>query len=472
MSENIYLIYPWETYVWEERILPALSYKIQDYGDVDKIIGHILGDRLAEKIYVRDAFHNMMVNYHMSDTNADKFTLQSQKVQKYTKFHIKNSILPSIQNLAKSLPQFLGKYPLKVLMSGNTDSVKLTRIQVAALIAGSFFGVFDAYEHYDSNKVDSSLFQRFSLLNVFKKCHMFSFECLLNYFNTISQRTDFSGDIVVRRKVLPVIPKWDELDHDLGAVRLLQPNTNHNYSSSHFTLGECTAQVTGAAWEGGNGQEEILFNTYPELMVVRLLCNKLEPTEAIAVMGAERFSEFRGVGSVTKYAGEFADQYKRLSDGTIGRTIVLIDPTPNIGNYTEFTTEFDKDLNKAFCGLSIMHPGRLPKGFQIEFAATPWGSSNIPDVVESNKYMKFIQLYIASSLLGICLNYYPGDDPEFLTYGIKFMNFIKSRHWSVNDLYVAYKKVAEDIRRDVTNGYNDIKIKNYNIFNAILEAAV
>jgi poly(ADP-ribose) glycohydrolase len=59
----------------------------------------------------------------------------------------------------------------------------------------------------------------------------------------------------------------------------------------------------------GNGlvQEEIRFLQFPEMIVTRLLCERLDDDEAVLVVGAERFNETQGYARTFKFTGNFSD---------------------------------------------------------------------------------------------------------------------------------------------------------------------
>jgi poly(ADP-ribose) glycohydrolase len=65
--------------------------------------------------------------------------------------------------------------------------------------------------------------------------------------------------------------------------------------------------IGGAAYSYGNVQEEILFNTNPELLISRLIMEEIDDTEAIIMKGAEKFSEYKGYSFTLQFAGDYID---------------------------------------------------------------------------------------------------------------------------------------------------------------------
>jgi poly(ADP-ribose) glycohydrolase len=63
----------------------------------------------------------------------------------------------------------------------------------------------------------------------------------------------------------------------------------------------------------GNGlvQEEIRFLQCPEMIVARLLCEKLGDDEAVLVIGAEEYNKTGGYSRTFKWSGDYRDQTAR-----------------------------------------------------------------------------------------------------------------------------------------------------------------
>lgn len=471
------LVWPWETSVWHERIEHSLRFKVSDYGDVDKIIEHILGKEKTEQVYTRDAFANAMYNYHIRDKSPDEFVDFETKTKstRFPKDFLKGKIIPFIQKLAVNLPHMFSHQRVKLMLRGQNSRVVLSREQVSALLAGAFFGIFDSYDELPPF-TEGRYFGKFSFLHLYKICNMYAIESIIYYFGRIMAQEP-TGELIIRRHRIPFerCPVWKDVEIKLGSVKLL-PDHRIWESKAELQIGESSSAISGDALVNGKGREEILFLTHPELLVLRLICESVDDDEAIAVMGAERFSEYEGFGTSLKFIGGYQDTYHRTQDGTISRSICFADCTTNIGNYTEYTTEFDRDLNKIFIALNLMKPPAV----KLDFGTTHWGDSDHKDITGCNKYMKFIQQYMAASALGLTLCYYPGNNSggnkpsngngnEFLNYAVKFINHIKRQGWTISDLYKRYKKIAADIKRDVINGYNDIKIEDLNLFKMMME---
>lgn len=66
----------------------------------------------------------------------------------------------------------------------------------------------------------------------------------------------------------------------------------------------------GGAAEFGNVQEEILFLTHPELFAAQLVCEVMDPCEAISIHKMKRFSLYKGYGGSLAYAGKCDESHE------------------------------------------------------------------------------------------------------------------------------------------------------------------
>ena len=82
--------------------------------------------------------------------------------------------------------------------------------------------------------------------------------------------------------------------------------------------------IGGGASSFGNVQEEILFCIYPELFVAQLLCERMDPHEAIVITGVRKYSSYTGYGESLQYAKLPEKQQHSLVD-SVGSTFIAID---------------------------------------------------------------------------------------------------------------------------------------------------
>ena len=93
--------------------------------------------------------------------------------------------------------------------------------------------------------------------------------------------------------MLKTPPDWDNLTTKLSPVTVHvegfiedSPAILHADFANEF--------IGGGVLHGGCVQEEILFVVKPECLVSMMLCPRMLDFEAITIIGAERFSRYRG----------------------------------------------------------------------------------------------------------------------------------------------------------------------------------
>ena len=111
------------------------------------------------------------------------------------------------------------------------------------------------------------------------------------------------------------------------------------------------AWIGGGVLGNGSVQEEIRFLICPELIVSRLLCERMEPNEAILMQGFERFSCYGG------YARTFtcAEPYDDIPDPSRRPALIAIDATryQHSDPLRQFRhAELERELNKALAGFT------------------------------------------------------------------------------------------------------------------------
>ncbi|KAG8228023.1 hypothetical protein J437_LFUL003658 [Ladona fulva] len=116
--------------------------------------------------------------------------------------------------------------------------------------------------------------------------------------------------------------------------------------------------VGGGVLGSGCVQEEIQFLICPELIVSRLFTEVLDKTEALVVMGCERFSVYKGYSENFEWAGDFSSSKSshesQLARDNYGRrltSIVAIDALNfSSPNYQYSQGALLRELNKAYVG--------------------------------------------------------------------------------------------------------------------------
>lgn len=468
MSEQtVYINYPWLNSIWDEKIL-ALKHRIIDYGDVDKIIKYMVEPHYK----VGNDFSNILIQYHAHDNN---FITNSTAGGRFPKKFIISELLPFIQKLALSLPTAFANTRIKILKSGKNCRLVLSRMQVACLLAGAFFGVFDSLP---PNEICRGYGKPLSFLSIWKRSDMFILDSIIYYFTRIMNQNP-RGDLIIKRLTVGEnIPQWDKIHSDLSHIRIIDKSDILN-TKLPLVLHGVSKNMCGGLYGGKNDNptlsgrnhhaEEILFACFPELYIVSMFCEPLGEADILSVMGAEKFITHQGFGNNVKFYQGYNDEtVPRSENGTIIRTFVLADVVSVPGQYTEFTDGFIKDLNKVLCGLNCLKTRKIP------VACGLWGS-NLHINGEPNKHLKFIQQYMVASLLESPVSYYAFDvslqneiDP-FVAEAVEFVSKLNKTRCTVNDLYNAYVVLYKEIQRDILNTYLTIDLNTINVFKRVLD---
>lgn len=108
--------------------------------------------------------------------------------------------------------------------------------------------------------------------------------------------------------------------------------------------------IGGGALHRGCLQEEIRFMINPELIAGMLFLPSMADNEAIEVVGAERFCDYKGYASSFRFAGDHADKRHFDSFGRRITRIVAIDALCSPGMKQYALKYLLRETNKAFCG--------------------------------------------------------------------------------------------------------------------------
>ncbi|KAH9782504.1 poly(ADP-ribose) glycohydrolase 1 [Citrus sinensis] len=108
--------------------------------------------------------------------------------------------------------------------------------------------------------------------------------------------------------------------------------------------------IGGGALHRGCLQEEIRFMINPELIAGMLFLPSMADNEAIEVVGAERFCDYKGYASSFRFAGDHADKRHFDSFGRRVTRIVAIDALCSPGMKQYALKYLLRETIKAFCG--------------------------------------------------------------------------------------------------------------------------
>lgn len=391
-----------------------------------------------------------MLNTYYNDENYAKFRISQDELIK--------QIVPFIIQLILSGPKHFKGVVLPVLPDLNTvsapaASVALSRRQVAVLNACMFFGLFEFnYVTRGTHKLE--VFSDYSVINVFINQSIFAWQCLINYFRRIAMASDAELDatIIIQRKRLVQRPDWTESTAPICNIII---GEGDNGTAGHIDDSPSMMHVCYSDEYIGNGsfsnvltQEEVMFLIRPECLVSMLFCMKLAPNEAVCIYGAEKMNQYSGYASNVRYMGDFVDDFPRGgSENMLRHILICIDASTRVGSTAQCIDEFDRDLNKAYCGFAM---APISGG---EIATGNWGSG----AFGGNIQVKFIQQLLAASLAGRTLVYYPFAR-DFEDQLLPFIDWLQANDLNVGIVYCLYKEMIKMVYRGPNTRLGDLNI--------------
>ncbi|CAG2054756.1 unnamed protein product [Timema podura] len=271
-----------------------------------------------------------------------------------TKFF--STLLPQIIGLALQLPSLVTG-PIPLLVQNRNQSVSLTQLQVASLLANAFlctfprrntakrFSEYYKYPDINFNRLFHSSQKRFS-------CCIEKLRCLIHYFHRVCTKSPVGVLTYSRQYLSPSqLPDWTISKKFLPHLHISSSGTIEKEGDGFLQVDFANKMVGGGVLGSGCVQEEIRFIICPELIVSRLFTEELNSTEALIVTGCERYSNYVGYGDTFEWLGDYVDTTPRDSSGRRLCTVAAIDAL----NLPSVTAQFApnclrRELNKAYTG--------------------------------------------------------------------------------------------------------------------------
>ena len=149
--------------------------------------------------------------------------------------------------------------------------------------------------------------------------------------------------------------------------------------------------IGGGALMSGCVQEEIMFANHPECFTTQLLCDVMQPNEAIQLFGFKKYSKNKGYGWTLEYDGPENHKYQYTTNKMAAEYITAIDAIHfSAANFRQQFTKkfFNRELLKAYVGFDC-------KQEQIKAVATGnWGCG----AFNGDLRLKFLAQWFACSL--------------------------------------------------------------------------
>ncbi|KAL4193838.1 hypothetical protein AMTRI_Chr06g178920 [Amborella trichopoda] len=250
---------------------------------------------------------------------------------------------------------------LRVLESQEAGMVVLSQELIGALLACSFFCLFPSIGRSFRNLPTINFDYLFvSIHNSYSPSQKHKIKCLVHYFERICSCMPM-GFVSFERKVLPLngsslhisYPKtdfWSKSIVELCPFKVLHSGVIEDQPYEALEVDFANQYFGGGALHRGCVQEEIRFMINPELIVGMLFAPRMEDNEALEIVGAERFCNYRGYASTFVFSGNYVDHKPLDIRGRRRTRIVAIDALCHPGIQQYGTDCLLRETNKAFCG--------------------------------------------------------------------------------------------------------------------------
>lgn len=337
--------------------------------------------------------------------------------------------LPAIADLALDLPNLVTQPP-PLLTRHSTQSITLSQIQIASLLANAFFCTFPR-RNAKGGDTEYASYPDINFNRLFshkEKRSLEKLKCLINYFRRVTKKRP-EGLVTFTRQYISVseLPSWESSSHHLPDL--------HLDSSGLIEEKEGLLQVDFANKFIGGGvlglgcvQEEIRFVLSPELIVSRLFTQFLDKTEALIITGAEQYNQGSGYASTFCWTSNHQDSTKcdiwrrRLCQ------VVAIDALRFTRPKVQYRPPLIlRELNKAYAGFRAL---KGSVSTPIAVATGNWGCG----AFNGNARLKALIQLAACGFTGRNVAYFTFGD-EKLRNDLSTMHiFLKENNITVGEL--------------------------------------
>lgn len=428
---------------------------IGNFVDLDAKIAHLRETKTRPRL-----LHELFEAYY----NCDDY-----QTVRITQDRLFGTILPTLQQLVLDGPREFKNFSSRLLTPGRATNLTITRRQVAIIISCMWFGLFE-YDYIARGNVEKPLrldeFSEPTFMYGVEATNITMLQFLLNYFDRMCSmlETDAfrNGIIILQRNVLTRPPDWSKLARGIVAPTIGDGHPDDTFAQVQIAYAH--QFIGGDLFKSSLTQEELMLLIRPECLSALIFCARLDANESISVYGAEKFSQYSGIGSSIRFQANYIDStavaHSRNEDADradesasklrmLKNCVVFIDATQKSSARDQAISDFGRDLNKAYCGMSTPAIGPVACG------NWSYGFNG------SNMQAKFIQLLLAASAAGRSLEYHPiGRDFEKQL--LPFIDWIIREKLTIADLYGAYT----DLMHSMGSG---ARFGDLNIFDSLMD---
>lgn len=453
-----HIIWPWNVVSWESVKEKIINQPFTSIIDLD--------NRISTKSKGRIKLRSIAEIFRLNPNIVD------------VKFLI-DDLLPFMQKLLDVAPKTFKNIKTHILRRGESSNLAFNRLQAATIMVCLFFDILD-YNYITAGKTSIDNMPFMTMENIIEKNNVFAMECLIAYFHHVycimlsnddDERMLFNIQqiIIIRQTSRP--PAWHEsnLPLEVEIIGSTNPSVNPNANpsanpstnlSTNLSTNRCSVVYSGeyvggeSLFDGPMSQEMISMLTYPEIILASMFCESIDHNEAIAVVGATLVSGHTGYGnSISRISTTDTVPIGHNVDYTEAarqRILIFIDASPRMSGKSQFITDFDRDLNKAYSGFT------LGKFTTQSICTGNWTHSNMGNNIQ----LKFIQQLLAASLCNKKLLYIPNSG--FNSSFTEFIDWLKRTNINSGTLYIHYKKIISQM-----NNYS--RLNDMDIFKCLID---
>ncbi|KAL6065054.1 poly(ADP-ribose) glycohydrolase [Balamuthia mandrillaris] len=388
-----------------------------------------------------------------------------------------SSTLPFLQRLALQLPELFPS-PIALLVEGVEQTVTLTRLQIASLLANAFFCTFPVqryeaqqfpYFNFSGNPSEECMSCLYEIVDgEYGSQQSEKLRSILHYFERFKQElescngwstkdggTNSLGTVTYHRRVIhqQQLPDWQIsqtrfTDVEVAAVAGFENKIEDAIGMAHVDF--ANEFIGGGVLQESAIQEQILMMIHPELLAAMLFTAKLTEWESLVIKGAQRYSNYRGYGPSFTFDGDYvlpAKRSKRDAMGRLDTEVIAIDAVDfrmieNGEHKQQYEIPFLlRDLNKAYAGFSVPEEGIYTATKALKPIATGnWGCG----IFKGDPQLKAIIQVIAAAQCGRSIKYFAFEQSQLPSQLHSLLYLLKQKQTAIGDLITLLKTYGEN----------------------------
>ncbi|XP_034239743.1 poly(ADP-ribose) glycohydrolase-like [Thrips palmi] len=347
-------------------------------------------------------------------------------------------VLPSMVILALQLPELVTG-PIPLLRKHKSHSLTLSQIQIGSLLANAFFCTFprrnstkrgseySSYPDINFNRLFQSGDSSDSNSIVEK------LKCVLNYFRRIcSTETAPTGTVTFSRRYIPTgsLPDWSKSTKPLPKLHIRSSGCIEDEGAGMLQVDFANKFIGGGVLGWGCVQEEIRFVICPELIVSRLFTECLDATEALLMIGCERFNQYSGYGHSFEWVSDYTDETPLDSAGRRHCSIVAMDALCFSNSSSQYSIpNLVREVNKAYVG--FCEPEDHTSNTLAPVATGNWGCG----AFRGDPHLKALLQLLAAGEAGRALVYFTFGDEKLRDRIFAMYQFLIDNNVTVGKLW-------------------------------------